>query len=180
MKNIFKPTLTKLILILTLLSFSNKSWAQGKCCNNDTIYFVNEVDCPICINMECYDPNSGTGTPLYIFIFNDTPLIANPPACPSLDCRPYTFAYISCGSNINPQRGKILITPPGNCQNCPALKFTLYQLNNIPLTPPLVVISSNNPPTNTYMNSNCCDQNTPNLQMSFDCATKTLSLKCVQ
>ncbi len=181
MKNTFKLTFLKLILVLTLLSFSNKSWAQGNCCNNDTIYFINEVDCPICINIDCYDPNSGNSTPLYIYIINDSPQIAIPPPCPDPKCSINILkGYISCGSHINPQRGKILLTPNGQCENCPALKFTMYQLIFATIIPPLVVVSTDNPPSNTYMNSNCCDQSTPNLQMSFDCTTKTLSLKCVQ
>jgi hypothetical protein len=53
MKNTIKQILPKLILLLILLNFSNKSWAQANCLNNDTLYFDNQVDGPICLSIEC-------------------------------------------------------------------------------------------------------------------------------
>ena len=173
-KSQFKNICALAILIFTIST--TKVEAQANCCNNDTIYFDNQVDCSICLKVECYDPNSGSTTPIPIIIYNDTPLAAKPVTCPN----PCLNNFISCGGPVSPQTGKIIL-PPNFCELCPSLKISIISTWNTPLTPPIFVFTSNGQNSDVVNNSNCCSSSsTPNLEMSFDCSTKTLYLKCTQ
>lgn len=181
MKTTFKQTLPKLILLLILLNFSNKSFSQANCCDNDTIYFDNQVDCPICISVECFDPNTGIATQLSLdTIINDSPMMSNSSNCPDPHCKPFSRGYISCGGPVGPQLGKLVLFP-NSCQDCPNLRIGLIQVGNVSPFPPIYVYTLAGPYTATFNNCPCCGNGpTPNLEMTLDCNTKTLSLKCIQ
>ncbi len=190
-QSIFKQTISKEKhsisklkgLILLLLLLATKLNAQSNCCNNDTIYFENYVDCPICIQVDCLDPVSGSTIPTSVLIENDSTGYNNSKllfvSCPYNNCNyPYTSGYIICGGDPIPQTGQIVILN-NDCQNCPALKFTITKIHNSILTPP---ISVNTATINSVIlnNSNCCPSSIkPNLEMTFDCTSKTLTLKCL-
>lgn len=181
MKNTLKQVLPKLTLLLILLNFSNKSFSQSNCCNNDTIYFDNQVDCPICISIECGNPGPSPGpvNELIKYIQNNLPLSSLPSNCPNPQCG-FPIGYISCGGPISPQLGKIVLKP-NQCELCPNLKISLTRVGSVSLSPPISVYTSGGPTTATCYNCFCCSSSsTPNLEMSLDCTTKTLSLKCVQ
>lgn len=164
---------------LTLL-VSNELKSQSNCCNNDTIYFDNQVDCAICIKIECFDPVTGNSTVLNSMnarIKNNIPLSALPAVCPDPGCSNDYLEYIGCGGPTSPQLGKIIFTPH-LCELCPALKISLTQLGSNIISPPLTVYTSNGPSFDNLLGSPCCHQFTPNLKMEFDCATKLITFKC--
>ncbi len=187
-QSIFKQTISKETqtisklkgLILSLLLLATKLNAQSNCCNNDTIYFDNQVDCPLCITIECFDPNTGSSileTP--DTIMNNLPLSSWPSNCPPQNCR-QSKGYIACGGPASPQLGKIILQN-NPCERCPAFKFNLTQEYNNSIFPPLTIFSTGGPNSGLIMNSLCCPLSSyPNLEFSFDCNTKTLSFKCVQ
>jgi hypothetical protein len=174
MKNsVFKLIFCALLAFLPAIDLQSQT-----CCNSDTIYFDNQVDCPLCIEVECYDPNTGLTTPILgVQIINNLPLSAWPSVCPDPSCGPFTSGYIGCGGPPSPQLGKILI-PSTYCNNCQYLKFKLTKVAWTAITP-VSVYSSNGPNMATINQSNCCHQFTPNLEMVFDCNTSTLSFKCI-
>jgi hypothetical protein len=176
-KSQFKNICALAILIFTIST--TKVEAQANYCNNDTIYFDNQVDCPICITVECYDPNSGSTNIINsVTITNNKPLMSLPSNCPDL-C-PSSSGFISCGGPAGPQTGKIIL-PPNTCELCPALKFNLIQVFNSAPIPPISIFSSYGQSSALITNSICCPQTvSPNLEFSFDCTAKTLYLKCTQ
>jgi hypothetical protein len=184
MKNTFNQVLPKLILLLILLNFSNKSFSQANCLNNDTLYFDNQVDGPICISIECANSVVSPGmipVPLIDEIKNNFPLISQPTNCAS-NCSPFSKGYISCGGPLGPQLGKIILKPNSglSCQN---LKISIVSVWNTTPFPTLSVYTSSGPTSVTYNNCAGCTTGggpTPNLEMTLDCTTKTLYLKCVQ
>ncbi len=181
MKNTIKQILPKLILLVILLNFSNKSFSQANCCDNDTFYFDNQVDCPICITFECFDPNTGMATQFLIdTIINNTPLMSLPSKCPNPNCLPYSRGYISCGGPAGHQLGKIVLFP-NSCELCPNIRIGLSQVGGVSPFPPVYLYTLAGPYLTTFNNCPCCPSSAaPNLEFSLDCTTKTLSLKCVQ
>lgn len=181
-KSQFKNICALAILIFTIST--TKVEAQANCCNNDTIYFENHLDCPICIQVDCLDPNSGSTIPTSVVIENDSSGYNNSRllfvSCPYNNCNyPYTSGYIICGGDSIPQTGQIIILN-NDCQNCPALKFTITKINNTIISPPISVNTSS---LNSAIlnNSPCCSvPQKPNLEMTFDCTSNTLILKCTQ
>jgi hypothetical protein len=177
------PSILKLLFIL-FLSWNGRLFAQSTCCNNDTIYFENYIDCPICIKVDCLDPNSGSTIPTSVIIQNDSTGYNNSGllfvSCPYNNCNyPFTSGYLICGGDSIPQTGQIIILN-NDCLNCPALKFTISKIGNTIITPQ---ISVNTSTTNSAIlnNSPCCSvQQNPNLEMTFDCSSNTLILKCTQ
>jgi hypothetical protein len=185
MKNTIKQILPKLILLLILLNFSNKSWAQANCLNNDTLYFDNQVDGPICLSIECANTISSLGMPpieLIDSIENHLPLMSLARNCPNPRCNNSYRGYVSCGGPTGPQLGKIILKPNSglNCQN---LKISLVRVWNSSPFPSQSVFTAGGPTTVTYNNCAGCTTGggpTPNLEMTLDCNSKTLYLKCVQ
>ena len=175
-----RPTL---LLIFTLLFMNKTSLAQANCCNNDTIYFENYIDCPICIEVSCIDSTSMTISPLPVEIINDSTGYNNSNllllSCPPNNCNTnFTVGYILCGGPNGPQTGKIVL-PSGTCTFCNHLKFTVKKIGSTILTPELSVTSPGTN-TSTYINSPCCSiLNQPNAELTFDCSSNKLTLKCV-
>ena len=160
------------------LFLTNNAHAQVTCCNNDTIYFNNQVDCSICLEIDCFDPNTGGALPFSaVYIINDTPTTVPYALCPNPSCP--NGQYISCGGPLSPQLGKIILTPNA-CELCPAIRFRVVQISTRVISPAVTVFSSSGPSTDVLNNSPCCpSSSTPNFELSFDCNTKTLTLKCI-
>ncbi len=179
MKNTIKQILPKLILLLILLNFSNKSFSQANCFNNDTLYFDNEVDIPICLSIECTSSSSVPVVPVSLidFIQNDIPIRSQPSNCPNT-CG--SSGYISCGTPVGHQLGKIVLKHNSTLP-CPNIKISIVQVLRSTLYPAASVYTLGGPTTAIINNCLGCGTGlTPNLEMTLDCNTKTLHLKCVQ
>jgi hypothetical protein len=169
-------------IIFTLWVSANTLHAQSNCCNNDTIYFENYIDCPICLEISCIDTINNTTYLLSIQIINDSTGYNNSQllftSCPNSCNTIFPKNYIVCGGPQSPQTGKIIL-PTNSCITCDYLKFTIKKIGNTILTPELTLFSPGNN-TTTYINSPCCSHiTTPNAELSFDCTLKKLTIKCV-
>lgn len=168
-------TKIKIGMLLLFSAFLGKSNGQT-CCDADSfIYFNNQIDCSICLKVECVDPNSGVTSPIPHYTRPTLPLVADPANCP--DSCNSGEDFLPCGSPSNPQTGKIIF-PHNGCNNCTAFKFTIMSIGRNNVTH-ISVNTVGSPSVDSIPNSPCCIDQTPNCQMSFDCVSHTLTIKCV-
>src|SRR5574343_592334 len=134
------------VILTFLLGYVTNDLMSQTCCNGDTIYFENHVDCPICLEIQCFDPSSNSTGPVLAEIENDSPGINNLlyVSCPSGGCSRYLINYVLCGGDSIPQTGQIVLQNNA-CASCPAFRINLTKVNTNALVPPLVVYTSNGP-----------------------------------